>query len=188
MTMFSGSLGGQARTGERHGRSHLGEDPIDASVGDIQLWWGVAGKLTAEKPGWKIMDGSFTMPDGTTPPDMRDRVPIGAGTTYALGATGGSATQAAHATAGLDHTETGPQNHPAHDHSMGNSNITEVATSAGSGKFVITYGSAPSIPLLTDQEAAMAHTATVVDAHPDQTHGTNLPPYAALHFIIRVSL
>lgn len=50
--------------------------------GSVILWFGVIGSAPA---GWQICDGT----NGT--PDLRDRVPIGAGSTYALNASGGAA-------------------------------------------------------------------------------------------------
>lgn len=74
--------------------------------GDIKYAYGVLSELLALNPGWALADGTVTLRDGSTPPDLRDRFLVGAGTTYALGATGGSATIAAHT-----HSFTQPNNH-----------------------------------------------------------------------------
>lgn len=51
--------------------------------GTIVLWYGAAASVPG---GWRICDGT----GGT--PDLRDRFVIGAGSTYAVGATGGATT------------------------------------------------------------------------------------------------
>jgi microcystin-dependent protein len=53
-------------------------------AGMISLWYGSIGSVPT---GWYLCDGS----NGT--PDLRDRFVIGAGSTYSVGATGGSTTQ-----------------------------------------------------------------------------------------------
>lgn len=55
-------------------------------IGGGVWWWGTLALLPN---GWKLVDGTVAV-NGSTPPDMRNRMPIGAGTTYALGATGGA--------------------------------------------------------------------------------------------------
>jgi len=65
----------------------------DVISGSIIIWWGPLGTIPA---GYALCDGT----NGT--PDLRDAFIVGAGGTYAVGATGGSAThshtayQAAH--------------------------------------------------------------------------------------------
>ena len=62
--------------------------PGAVPVGGIIAWYGVAAECPA---GWAIVDGTVVV-NGGTPPDLRDKVIIGAGTSYALGDTGGAAT------------------------------------------------------------------------------------------------
>ena len=51
-------------------------------VGSVIMWSGATGSIPT---GWQLCDGS----NGT--PDLRDRFVVGAGNTYAVGATGGAA-------------------------------------------------------------------------------------------------
>ena len=67
-------------------------------VGGIIIW---SGASTAIPTGWKLCDGT----SGT--PNLRDRFIVGAGSTYAVGATGGAATVAL-----------AEANLPAHTHSV----------------------------------------------------------------------
>ena len=54
---------------------------MDLPTGLILLWYGAIGNIPA---GWTLCDGTA----GT--PDLRDKFLVGAGNTYAVGATGGS--------------------------------------------------------------------------------------------------
>ena len=60
--------------------------------GDIKMWSGAVNDI---ETGWVLADGvARTHPEGGsyTPPDLRDKFITGAGTSYAVGATGGEAT------------------------------------------------------------------------------------------------
>lgn len=60
--------------------------------GDFKYSYGVLDLVLKVNPGWYLADGTVTLQDGTTPPDMRGRFIIGAdGTTFPLGGTGGTA-------------------------------------------------------------------------------------------------
>lgn len=60
---------------------------IRPRVGDIKVWRGAIADIAAvHGPGWQLADGT----NGTT--DLRDRFIVGAGTSYAPGATGGANT------------------------------------------------------------------------------------------------
>ena len=74
-------------------------------IGAIVMWSGSAANIPL---GWHLCDGN----DGT--PDLRDRFVLGAGATYAVGATGGSVS-AAHTHAGPSHTHSVA----AHEHGKG---------------------------------------------------------------------
>ncbi len=68
------------------------------TTGMIMMWFGAAVDCP---DGWAICDGT----GGT--PDLRDRVPIGAGTSYALNASGGAASATPTINAGGDHSHGG---------------------------------------------------------------------------------
>jgi hypothetical protein len=62
--------------------------------GDIGMWTGAIADIPTKKPGWVLADGvTRTHPEGGTftPPNLRDRFIVGAGTSYGVGATGGEA-------------------------------------------------------------------------------------------------
>jgi microcystin-dependent protein len=79
---------------------------VQASIptGIILLW---SGSIASIPSGWLLCNGS----SGT--PDLRDRFVVGAGTSYAVGATGGSAT-----------TTLAEANLPSHTHSISASGTT----------------------------------------------------------------
>lgn len=109
-------------------------------TGVITLW---SGAIAAIPSGWYLCNGS----NGT--PDLRDRFVVGAGTTYAVGATGGSAS-----------TTLAEANLPAHTHSISSS-----GTTAASGDHTHTFSGTSS-----GQSVSHTHTATVTD--PGHTHTT----------------
>jgi len=79
-------------------------------AGMISLWYGSIGSVPT---GWYLCDGT----NGT--PDLRDRFIVGAGTSYAVGATGGSANHTL-TTAEMPthtHTATSTVTDPGHNHS-----------------------------------------------------------------------
>jgi microcystin-dependent protein len=78
-------------------------------TGMISLWYGSIGSVPS---GWYLCDGS----NGT--PDLRDRFIIGAGTSYAVGATGGSSTHTLTTAEMPSHTHTATVNDPGHNHTV----------------------------------------------------------------------
>lgn len=87
-----------------------------------------------------VVAGGYTVGDGSTTfglPDMRDRVIVGAGGAYVLGATGGAATRAITVAnmPGHDHDVT-VGNHAQHDH-----NVTPTLTHSGHSHAVTGNGS-----------------------------------------------
>ena len=116
-------------------------------TGMIMIWSGSTASIPS---GWQICDGT----NGT--PDLRDRFVVGAGSTYAVAATGGSATQA-------DHNE--------HD--------THATHSTHSNQGFLTGVGANALDLTTESGAHSAHSAHAAHG----AHGTNLPPYYALAYV-----
>jgi hypothetical protein len=139
--------------------------PIPA--GGIFLWSGSIGSIPA---GYVLCNGS----NGT--PDLRDRFVVGAGSSYAVNATGGSADSVV-----VSHTHTATVTDPQHSHSVsGQLN----AASNGQGG-----GSDPGQRL---SSAATVSTTTVstgitVSNATAGVSGTNanLPPYYALCYIMK---
>lgn len=102
-------------------------------AGVITLW---SGSIASIPAGWYLCDGT----NGT--PDLRDRFVVGAGTTYAVGATGGANTVT------LDATMI-----PGHTHSVSASGTTEA-----SGNHTHTFSGTSS-----GQSATHSHSASVSD-------------------------
>ena len=168
--------------------------------GGIIIWSGSAAAIPA---GWLLCDGT----SGT--PNLRDRFVVGAGTTYAVGATGGANTVTlaeanlpAHThtvsgTTGLvsnDHTHSGTTStDPGHTHTY-----EGVGTFSGTGALSETRGG-PASSASTNTGGAHAHTFTTGGVSANHTHtfsatsssigsGTaheNLPPYYALCYIMK---
>jgi hypothetical protein len=162
-------------------------------IGSIIPYRGLAADLTAN---WKVCDGTA----GTL--DLRDKFIVGSGTTYALGATGGSKdaiavshTHTFSATTGTESTlHTHGVSDPGHAHStpgymitgggdsvavFGAGNRTDNSTGTGSATTGISLGtqSAFHTHLVSGTTAATGSSGT----------GANLPPYYALVYIERVS-
>ena len=107
-------------------------------TGIITLW---SGSIAAIPTGWVICNGS------NSTPDLRDRFVVGAGSTYAVGATGGANTVT------LDATMI-----PSHTHA-----ITATGSTGTAGAHTHTFSGTSS-----GQSATHTHTATVTD--PGHTH------------------
>lgn len=132
-------------------------------VGGIVLW---SGSIASIPANWHLCDGT----SGT--PDLRDRFVVGAGSTYAVDATGGSATTSSDGA----HTHTGATGGTALSLDMipaqGN-----VSGTPGTGDVVLKDA--------TEATHVNPHTHTISSdgAH---TH-THTPPYFALAYIQRIT-
>jgi microcystin-dependent protein len=139
-------------------------------TGGIILW---SGSVASIPSGWALCNGS----NGT--PDLRNRFVVGAGSTYAVDATGGSAdaTLPTHT-----HTATSVVTDPGHEHEY--------------GMLTFNIGSAVGTPLLRPvglgaPEASTTETTGITVATTNANAGTsgtnaNLPPYYALAYIIKL--
>ena len=173
----------------------LGTDGTSASwveyssipSGIITMW---SGSEDAIPTGWVLCDGE------NNTPDLRNRFIVGAGSTYAVGATGGSAsgvTGAASGNTGAAAGNTGAttlslSNIPNHSHLMsynsyggsGNyRNISAEYKSAHNNNNMFTEGAG----------GGGSHTHTLGDhTHTlgDHTHTQELPPYYALCYIMKI--
>ena len=140
--------------------------PIPA--GGIFLWSGSIGSIPA---GYVLCNGS----NGT--PDLRDRFVVGAGSTYAVDATGGSANAIV-----VSHTHAATVTDPGHTHapSTAGNNFLTVSGGGfqiGSGVFGRTDNST----------TASSTTGISVSNATAGVSGTNanLPPYYALCYIMK---
>jgi len=132
-------------------------------TGGIILWSGAEAAIPS---GWILCNGSGGSPD------LRDRFVVGAGTTYAVDATGGSANAVA-----VNHTHTGSVTDPGHTHP-----IAYQSTAGGPA-----YGSAAtglSAGTATDS-ATTGISITVNPLTGEAGTNKNLPPYFALCYIYK---
>jgi hypothetical protein len=143
--------------------------PIPA--GGILLWSGSIGSIPA---GYVLCNGN----NGT--PDLRDRFIVGAGSTYAVNATGGSADAVV-----VSHTHgatsTSIVTDPGHFHGI--SDGVADGLDPGTGQFSAATGTSSSSTTNTTN-ITVATTTTNANAGVSATNA-NLPPYYALCYIMK---
>jgi hypothetical protein len=162
-------------------------------AGLITMW---SGSIATIPAGWLLCNGT----SGT--PDLRDRFIVGAGSTYAVAATGGSANAIV-----VSHTHTGTTGNQSADHShtfsgttsgVGNHAHSYVAVVAGG---VGNAGTSGATTTTTNTGGAGAHdhtySGTTSGVSANHNHGfttdsagssgtnANLPPYYALAYIMK---
>ena len=158
-----GPVSGIGSSVEAHAQAHAptGLDPVLPTIGDIKMFLAATyADAEALNPGWLVMDGTVAAVNGVTPPSMIDRVPIGAANLYAIASTGGDAAQADHAAF----------THTTYQHLHGLQFALDLTVTGGG-------------PRATSVDLDLGHTH---DQHPAESHGTNLPPYGAVFFLIYV--
>ena len=135
--------------------------------GVIMLWSGAANAIPA----------NYVLCDGTnSTPDLRNRFVVGAGSTYAVGATGGSADAIV-----VDHTHTGTTNTTgshAHTASTWSPTSDNIHSGFGAGK------SPQKGTKSTNSAGNHSHTLNV-DSTGSSGTDANLPPYYALCYIMK---
>ena len=148
--------------------------PIPA--GGILLWSGSIGSIPA---GYVLCNGS----NGT--PDLRDRFIVGAGSTYSVDATGGSANAIV---VSHTHTATSAVTDSGHQHNRNTLDLTESWYSATGTN----YGHIGGGSLSNRYETALTKTATTgitvattVNTAGNSGTNANLPPYYALCYIMK---
>jgi hypothetical protein len=136
-------------------------------AGMIMLWSGSSASIPS---GWLLCDGS------SSTPDLRNRFVVGAGSTYAVNATGGSADAIV-----VSHTHTATVTDSGHLHStnrflgsLGGANTAYVGDNSGAGS----------------ASSGVTNTATTGITVSNSTTGAsgtnaNLPPYYALCYIMK---
>jgi len=144
---------------------------VQASVGTtiptgvISLWYGAIGSVPV---GWYLCDGS----NGT--PDLRDRFVVGAGSTYSVNATGGSADSVV-----VSHTHTASSvvTDPGHNHTV---NAGGTASNSLNSGGTVNLASSNTGTATTGITVA----TTITSAGVSGTNA-NLPPYYALAYIMK---
>jgi hypothetical protein len=152
---------------------------VQASVpaGVIVMW---SGSIASVPSGWYLCNGS----NGT--PDLRDRFVVGAGSTYAVAATGGSANAIT-----VAHTHTASSSSsvtdPGHYHTYQTGYNTNVTSYGSNGNF---GGGTPDDTSFiyrssTEFTGISVSTTTTVDSTGSSGTNANLPPYYALAYIMK---
>ena len=136
-------------------------------AGGIIIWSGSTGSVPV---GWLLCDGT----NGT--PDLRDRFIIGAGNTYAVNATGGTADAIV---VSHTHTATSVVTDPGHAHGIPN-------LASGGSAFPCTIAGAGSLTLSATSSQSNTTSITVATTNNSSGvsgTGANIPPYYALAYI-----
>jgi hypothetical protein len=132
-------------------------------AGGIIMW---SGSVASIPSGWALCNGS----NGT--PDLRNRFIVGAGSTYAVDATGGSADAIV---VSHTHTATSVVTDPGHVHNSGET--IGVASGGVSARGITSGGNA------TGSSTTGITVATTNASTGSSGTNANLPPYYALCFI-----
>jgi hypothetical protein len=146
-------------------------------AGMIMLWSGSSASIPS---GWLLCDGT------NSTPDLRNRFVVGAGSTYAVDATGGSANAIV-----VSHTHTATVTDPGHNHLTGNPDT-------GGGSYFGVAGASGGnagnrdglVGGLINSNTYVTNTKTTGVTVANSTEGSsgtnaNLPPYYALCYIMR---
>lgn len=134
--------------------------------GGIIMW---SGSIASIPSGWYLCDGL------NSTPDLRDRFVVGAGTTYAVAATGGSPNAIV-----VSHTHTASVTDPGHVHLIPN---TRAGSPNGGSPYIAGAQSGPSN---TDNTGSNTTGITVgISTTGSSATNANLPPYYALAYIMK---
>ena len=152
----------------------LGTIPTAAPTlpsGVIILWSGAIGSIPS---GYYLCDGT----NGT--PDLRDRFIIGAGNTYSVSQTGGSADAII---VSHTHTATSSVTDPGHSHSI----QTKGASSGYDPARAVVRANTTdgSQPNLIDTATTGVSVSTSIASTGTSGTGANIPPYYALAYIMK---
>ena len=153
-------------------------------IGGIIMWSGSIGTIPT---GWALCNGS----NGT--PNLQDRFIVGAGSGYAVAATGGSAnsTLVSHShTATTSATST--VSDPGHTHTIrqGSRDDTAPTSRVGASPDAGFGNNAQSTDVILSNITGITvstSAATSISTEGASATGANLPPYYALAFIMRTS-
>jgi hypothetical protein len=140
-------------------------------AGAILLW---SGSVASVPSGWNLCDGT----NGT--PDLRNRFVVGAGSTYAVGDTGGSAdaTLVSHT-----HTATSAVTDPGHTHGMPSGFYSGGSSAFGGDSGINRWTNASGN---TNSNTTGITVATSVSTEGSSGTDANLPPYYALAYIMKL--
>ena len=138
-------------------------------AGMIMLWSGSSASIPS---GWLLCNGS------NSTPDLRNRFVVGAGSTYAVDATGGSADAIV-----VSHTHTGTTSTAgSHQHTLTQIPVnTNIGVRSGLYDQTVNGGGSS---YSTDSAGNHNHTFTT-DSSGSSATNANLPPYYALCYIMK---
>lgn len=139
--------------------------PVTFTAGMILMW---SGSIVSIPSGWALCDGT----SGT--PNLVDRFIVCAGSTYAVGATGGSANAIV---VSHTHTATSTVTDPGHNHTL---IASQEAVGAG-GDTGYRNGSGT-----TGTNTTGITVATTIASSGSSGTNANLPPYYALAYIMKL--
>ncbi|HDR9026963.1 TPA: hypothetical protein QDB14_001133 [Burkholderia vietnamiensis] len=156
--------------------------------GDIKLWAGsVAGIPARFGPGWHLADGQ----NGTI--NLTDKFIIGAGNTYAVGATGGNASvtlsvdqmpQHNHATHEDPHTHGTTENPHEHTVSIGRVGVVDTTYGQGNGPYNTDRSDTYTTSAATTGLAVNPATTGITTLNTGGGQAIDIrPPYYALCFV-----
>jgi microcystin-dependent protein len=128
----------------------------------IMIWSGSVGSIPT---GWVLCNGS------NSTPDLRDKFVIGAGTSYAVGGTGGSKDAVV-----VSHTHTATDSGHTHTIAVANQSNVNDSTSGGDQR--------PQTSSTTLTTATGTANITVASTGVSGNNA-NLPPYYALCYIMK---
>lgn len=140
-------------------------------AGMIMIWSGSVGSIPS---GWVLCNGS------NSTPDLRDKFVIGAGNSYAVAATGGSANAVV---VSHTHTATTSLTDPGHTHLAGVNSVTGPGNNGG-GWFVGPNNGLGFIGNMTTSTTGIS-ASTSVSTEGSSGNNANLPPYYALCYIMK---
>lgn len=141
--------------------------------GAILLW---SGSIASVPSGWFLCNGS------NSTPDLRDRFVVGAGSTYAVAATGGSAnaTLVSHT-----HTATSSVSDPGHFHTYQTGYQTSVTIQGSNGNFGGGTPDDTSFIYNSETKSTGISVGTTNSTEGSSATNANLPPYYALAYIMK---
>jgi hypothetical protein len=142
-------------------------------TGGIIIWSGAANAIPT---GWVLCNGS------NSTPDLRNRFVVGAGSTYAVGATGGSADAIV---VSHTHTATSTVTDSGHFHTYQTGYQTNVTTQGSNGNFG--GGTPDDTSYIYNSETKTTGITVATTNASTGASGTNanLPPYYALCYIMK---
>ena len=143
-------------------------------AGMIMLWSGSSASIPS---GWLLCDGS------NSTPDLRNRFVVGATSTYAVGATGGSADAIV---VSHTHTATSTVTDSGHSHTLTNYGSAQAGSDNGGAPVMAStgYGTGRD-PNPTNTATTGITVATTNASSGSSGTNANLPPYYALCYIMK---